>query len=204
MSGYRTWTPGEVITASNVQDYLQDQTVMVFPSDAVRSTAVIVPTEGMLSWLEDDDKYQYYNGSAWSDLVVPITGGTQGQAYVSNGTALASFQDTNAKFISTTLTEKTAAYTAVAGDANTVLNVTGAGGITLTFPDVLTDNGDIIQVINNSSGTVTLAAGTGVTSWAGVGTAGTAVAFLMDTSYTAAGVMKTDDNTYRVIGKIVV
>jgi hypothetical protein len=158
----------------------------------------------MLTWLEDVNQYDYYSGSAWAQLVVPITGGTQGQAYVSNGTALASFQDTNAKFISTTLTEKTAAYTATASDSNTVLNVTGAGGVTITVPDVLTDAGDMIQVLNNTTGTVTLAAGTGVTSWAGIGTAGTAVNFLMDTSYTAAGVLKTDDNTYRVIGKIVV
>lgn len=204
MSGYRTWTPGEIITASNVQNYLQDQTVMVFASTAARGSAIAVATEGMLTWLEDNNEYEYYDGSAWQQLIVPITGGTQGQAYVSNGTALASFQDTNSKFIETTLTEKTASYTAVAGDANTVLNVTGAGGVTITVPDVLTATGDMIQVLNNTSGTVTLAAGTGVTSWAGIGTAGTAVNFLMDTSYTAAGVLKTDANTYRVIGKIVV
>jgi hypothetical protein len=204
MSGYRTWTPGEVITASNVQDYLQDQTVMVFASDAVRSTAVVVPTEGMLSWVEDDNKYQYYNGSAWADLIIPITGGTQGQAYVSNGTATASFQDVKAQFIETTITEKTAAYTAVAADTNTVLNVTGASNVTITIPDVVSAVGDMIQILNNTSATVTLAAGTGITSWAGVGTAGTGVLFLMDTSYTAAGVLKTAANEYRVIGKVVV
>ena len=204
MSGYRTWTPGEVITASNVQDYLQDQTVMVFASDAVRSTAVIVPTEGMLSWLQDSDKYQYYTGSAWADLIVPITGGTAGQAYVSNGTAIASFQDVKSEYVSTTITEKTAAYTAVATDSNTVLNVTGTANITITIPDVIDAVGDMIQVLNNSTGTVTIAAGTGVTSWAGVGTAGTGVAFLMDTSYTAVGVLKTDTSEYRVIGKVVV
>lgn len=204
MSGYRTWTPGEVLTASNVQDYLQDQTVMVFASDSVRSTAVIAPTEGMLTWLEDSNKYQYYNGSSWADLIIPITGGTQGQAYVSNGTATPSFQDVKAEYIATTLTEKTAAYTAVASDTNTVLNITGASNVTITVPDVIDAIGDMIQVVNNSTGTVTLQAGTGVTSWAGVGTAGTGIAFLMDTSYTAAGVLKTAANEYRVIGKVVV
>ena len=204
MAGYRTWTPGEVITASNVQDYLQDQTVMVFSSSAVRATAVIVPTEGMLSWLEDSDKYQYYNGTAWADLIVPITGGTQGQAYVSNGTATASFQDVKSEYISTTLTEKTAAYTAVAGDTNTVLNVTGAANVTITVPDVIDAVGDMIQVLNNTTGTVTIAAGTGITSWAGVGTAGTGISFLMDSPYTAAAILKTDTSEYRVIGKVVV
>ena len=177
---------------------------MVFASDAVRSTAVVVPIEGMLSWLEDGNKYQYYTGAAWADLIVPITGGTAGQAYVSNGTAVASFQDVKSEYVSTTLTEKTAAYTAVASDSNTVLNVTGTANITITVPDVIDAVGDMIQVLNNSTGTVSIAAGTGVTSWAGVGTAGTGVTFLMDTSYTAVGVLKTDANEYRVIGKVVV
>lgn len=177
---------------------------MVFASNAVRSTAVIVPTEGMLSWLEDDNKYQYYTGSAWADLIVPISGGTAGQAYVSNGTATASFQDVKSEYISTTLTEKTAAYTAVATDSNTVLNVTGTANVTITVPDVIDAVGDMIQVLNNTTGTVTIAAGTGITSWAGVGTAGTGVAFLMDSSYTAAAVLKTASSEYRVIGKVVV
>lgn len=202
MSGYRTWTPGEVITASNVQEYLQDQTVMVFASDAVRSTAIVVPTEGMLSWLEDDNKYQYYTGAAWADLIVPIEGGTTGQAYVSGGTAAAAFGDTKAEFIATTITDKSAAYTAVAGDANTVLNFTSSA--TLTVPDVLTDTGDMIQVIANiTSGTVTIAAGSGVTDWAGAGTAGTAVTFKMNVPYTAAAIIKTDANEYRVIGRVI-
>jgi len=201
LSGYRTWTPGEVITASNVQGYLQDQSVMVFASDAVRSTAVIVPTEGMLSWLEDDNKYQYYTGAAWADLIVPISGGTAGQAYVSNGTADASFQDVKSEYISTTLTEKTAAYTAVEADTNTVLNVTGTA-VTITIPDIVTSVGDNIQILHNGAGTVSIVAGTGITSWAGVGTAGTAITFVMDTEYTAAAVVKTGTSEYRVIGRI--
>jgi hypothetical protein len=204
MAGYRLWTPGEVITAGDVQDYLQNQSVMVFGSDSVRSSAIVVPIEGMLSWLEDENEYQYYDGSAWVDLIVPISGGTAGQAYVSNGTATAGFQDVKSEFISTTLQEKTAAYTVVAGDTNTVLNVTGTANLTVTFPDVLIDVGDMIQVLNNTTGTVTLAAGSGVTSWAGVGTAGTGVSFLMDASYTAAAILKTGTSEYRVIGKVVV
>jgi hypothetical protein len=201
MSGYRTWTPGEVITASNVQNYLQDQTVMVFSSSASRGSAIISPDEGMLTWLEDDNKYQYYTGAAWADLIVPIEGGTIGQAYISGGTAPAAFGDMKAEFIATTLQDKTANYTVQASDTNTVLNFTTAG--TVTVPDVLTEVGDMIQILANaSSGTVVISAGTGVTSWAGAGTAGTAVTFKMGTPYTAAAVLKTDDNAYRVIGRV--
>jgi hypothetical protein len=200
MSGYRTWTPGEVITASNVQNYLQDQTVMVFASDAVRSTAVVVPTEGMLSWLEDDDKFQYYTGAAWADLIVPIEGGTIGQAYVSGGTAAAAFGDVKAAFIETTVTDKSANYTVQSSDLNTVLNFTT--GATVTVPDVLENVGDRVDIIRNTSGTVYIAAGTGVTDWAGAGTAGTAVEFYINLAYGAASVIKTDTDTYRVIGQV--
>jgi hypothetical protein len=200
MSGYRTWTPGEVITASNVQDYLQDQTVMVFASNAVRSTAVVVPTEGMLSWLEDDNKYQYYNGSSWTDLIIPITGGTAGAAYVSGGTADAAFGDVKAQFIETTLTDKSTSYTAQATDANTVINMTSTG--TVTVPDVLDSVGDRVDILRNTSGTVYIAAGTGITDWAGAGTAGTAVVFYIHTAYAPASVIKTDADTYRVIGQV--
>ncbi len=198
MSGYRTWTPGEVITASNVQSYLQDQTVMVFASDSVRSTAVIVPTEGMLSWVEDNNRYEYYDGSSWVQL--SITGGTAGQAYVSNGTAAPGFGDVKSEYISLTLQDKSANYTVQATDANTVLNLTTAA--TVTVPDIFTDIGDRIDIVHNASGTVVIAAGTGITSWAGAGTAGTAVTFTMPIPYTAASVIKTDAQEYRVIGRV--
>ena len=200
MSGYRTWTPGEVITANNVQTYLQDQTVMVFPNNSVRSTAVVVPTEGMLSWVEDLNKYQYYTGAAWADLIVPIEGGTIGQAYVSNGTAQAAFGDMKAEFIATTLQAKSANYTIQSSDTNTVLNVTSAA--TITVPNVLSDIGDRVDILANTTGTVFIGAGTGVTSFAGGGTAGTAQQFYIYLPYGAASVLKTGATEYRVIGQI--
>jgi hypothetical protein len=200
MSGFKTFSPGDVIRANDVQEFFMDQAVMVFPSDAVRATAIVVPTEGMLSWVEDDNKYQYYDGASWEDLIIPIEGGTVGQAYVSNGTAQAAFGDVKAAFIETTLQGKSANYTAQAGDLNTVLNVTSSA--TVTFPDVLSEVGDRIDVLANTSGTVFLAAGTGVTSWAGAGTAGTGNVFFIHTPYAAASVLKTGSAEYRVIGQV--
>lgn len=202
MSGFRTWQPGEVITANNVQSYLQDQVVMVFPSSAVRATAVVVPTEGMLSWVEDNNVYQYYNGSAWVNLITPVTGGTAGQAYVAQGgTAAAAFGDVKAEFIATTISEKTASYTVAAADANTIIQTTGTANVTITVPDVLS-TGDSVQIIRDGSGSAIISAGSGVTSWGGIGTASTSVSFYIDTRYSAAAVIKTDANEYRVIGRI--
>jgi hypothetical protein len=154
----------------------------------------------MLSWVEDNDKYQYYNGTSWADLITPIEGGTIGQAYVSGGTAAASFGDVKAEFIATTLQGKSANYTVTSADTNTVLNFTS--GATVVVPNVLTEIGDRVDIFRNSFGTVFISAGTGVTSWAGAGTAGTGLSFYIHTPYAAGSVMKTGANEYRVIGQV--
>lgn len=199
MSGYRTWTPGEVITASDVQSYLQDQAVLVFPTSAARSSAIPVPIEGMLTYNEEAEQYQYYTGASWEQLA-PLTGGTQGQAFVSNGTAQAGFGSVKAEFVTSTVSNKSTNYTVVATDANTLLNITAAG--TVTFPNALANIGDRVDVLRNTSGSVVLVAGSGVTSWAGVGTAGTGVALYINTEYSAATVLKTGASEYRVIGAV--
>ena len=200
MSGFRTWQPGEVITASNINNYLQNQAVMVFADAATRTSTISVPLEGMLSWLEDENEFSYYDGSAWENLIVPITGGTAGQAYVSNGASEAGFQDVKAEFIATTVTDKSSAYTVVLGDANTTLNFTAAAVI--TFPDVLTSIGDRVDIIANTTSTVEIIAGAGVTSWAGAGTTGTGTTFSMLIPFTGASVIKTGSGEYRVIGRV--
>jgi hypothetical protein len=75
-SGYRTFTAGEVLTASNVQNYLQDQVVMTFGGSAARSSAIGTANfeEGMISYLTDTDKVEAYNGTNW----VQVGASTQG------------------------------------------------------------------------------------------------------------------------------
>jgi hypothetical protein len=73
-SGFRTFTAGEVLTASNVQNYLMDQSVMVFGGSAARSSAIGTANfeEGMVSYLTDTDKLEVYNGTNWVS-VAPTT-----------------------------------------------------------------------------------------------------------------------------------
>ena len=59
--GYRTFTAGAVLTAAQVQGYLQDQVVMDFASNAARTAALASPSQGMVSYLTDSNSYwQYY------------------------------------------------------------------------------------------------------------------------------------------------
>jgi hypothetical protein len=200
-AGFRTWSPGEVITANNVQTYLMDQSVLVFASTADRSAQLISPTEGMLSWLEDANKYQYFEGSTWQDLIPPTSGGTAGQALVSNGTAAATFKDVSSRFITTSVAEKTSNYTITADDINNIIVTSGTANITLTVPDVL-EVGDVVSIVRDGAGSAIITAGTGVTGWAGLGTASTSQDFFIDLQYRAAGILKTAAGTYRVIGAV--
>jgi hypothetical protein len=97
---------------------------------------------------------------------------------------------------------KAANYTITAADANDLLYFTNASAATATVPDLFSI-GDRVDIVRDGAGTVVIAAGTGVTSWAGAGTAGTAVTFKIDQQYNAATVLKVAANTYRVIGRII-
>jgi hypothetical protein len=66
---YKVFTNGSVLNASEINENLMNQSVMVFSNSTARAAALTAPVEGMLTWLEDLNKYQYRNGSgAWVDL----------------------------------------------------------------------------------------------------------------------------------------
>jgi hypothetical protein len=47
---------------------------MSFAGTAARGSAIGTATEGMLSYLNDSDAYQFWNGSAWANLVSTTSG----------------------------------------------------------------------------------------------------------------------------------
>ena len=131
---YKVFSNGSVLNASDLNDYLMNQSVMVFSSSTARASAITSPVEGMITYLEDTNRFQFYNGTAWQDLSDEATGWS----------------------------DKTADYSIVAADLGTTIRSTGSA-ITVTIDNVLTQQGDRIDFIQAGTGQITFAAGSGVT-----------------------------------------
>jgi hypothetical protein len=70
-AGYRTFNTGDVLTAAQVQYYLQNQSIMYFATAAARDAALTagILQEGMFAYLADSNSVTYYTGSAWVGLL---------------------------------------------------------------------------------------------------------------------------------------
>ncbi len=78
-AGYKLFNTGDVLTAAQVNTYLMQQTVMVFASSAARTSALSgVLAEGMVSYLQDTNTLEVYDGSSWVGATGDITGLTAG------------------------------------------------------------------------------------------------------------------------------
>lgn len=131
---YKVFTNGSVLNASDINDFLMKQSVMAFSNTTTRASALTAPSEGMLTYLEDTNRFQFYNGTAWQDLSDESTGWS----------------------------DKSANYSIVASDLGTTIRSTGSA-ITITIDNVLTQQGDRIDFIQAGAGQITFAAGSGVT-----------------------------------------
>jgi hypothetical protein len=78
-AGYKLFATGDVLTAAQVNTYLMEQTVMRFADSAARTTALSgVLAEGMVSYLQDTNTLEVYDGAAWVGATGDITGLTAG------------------------------------------------------------------------------------------------------------------------------
>ena len=105
--GYHLFSSGEVLTAANANNFLMNQTTMVFASASARTSALTgVLAEGMVSYRTDSHVFEMYNGSAW---VYPPT-----------------YPTVNAQTGTT--------YVTVLSDANNIVTLNNASAIAVTIP----------------------------------------------------------------------
>jgi hypothetical protein len=160
-AGYRLFNTGDVLTAAQVNTYLQQQVIMVFADSTARTTALSgVLSEGMFSYLTGTNAFQYYDGAAWADVSNPgdITGVTAGTGLSGGGTsgAVTVSIDTGVTADLTTaqtLTNKTLTSPTI-NDPKLNLSINANTSTTYTF--VLADNGKLVTSNNASAQTLSI------------------------------------------------
>jgi hypothetical protein len=67
-SGFKNFTAASVLTASDVNNYLMEQSVMSFVSTGSRDVSVTAPEDGMVAYIGSNDANEglyTYNGTSW-------------------------------------------------------------------------------------------------------------------------------------------
>lgn len=67
-SGFRTWTNGEVVTDTLMQNYLQEQVIHYFANTAARDAAITAPEQGMWAYAGDTHIVYFYSGVSWDPI----------------------------------------------------------------------------------------------------------------------------------------
>lgn len=199
-AGYKLFNTGDVLTAAQVNTYLQEQAVMVFNDATARTTALSgVLAEGMVSYLKSDDTVYVYNGSAWVSVANTgdITAVTTGSDSGLTGGASSGAADLKLKLQFDAQTGTT--YTLAANDLNQLVTCNNASAITVTVPPSVFAAGDQIHVQQIGVGQVSFAQGSGVTI---TSTGATSTAPKLRARYSAATVICTASNTFTIIGDI--
>lgn len=209
-AGYKLFQTGDVLTASEVNTYLQQQVTMVFANSTARTSALSgVLAEGMMSYLQDTNQVEVYDGSSWvavgniGDITAvntnsPLTGGG------TSGSLTLSYDYAAGSKISA-LNAQTANYTTVLADADQkLITVSSTSALEISIPTDANVNypvGSIINVIRINTGDVTIKAVTsGTTTIASTGA--TSAQPKLRAQFSAASCIKVAANSWYVVGDI--
>ncbi len=67
MTGRKEWASDDILSAADIMGYLMDQSVTIWSNSTARNSGILAPIEGQIAYLQDANKFQAYNGSAWVD-----------------------------------------------------------------------------------------------------------------------------------------
>ena len=128
MAGWFDFVNGQTLPASRVQDYLMDQSVMVFADDAARTAALPSPTFGMVTYLTTTGELYVRTGGFWRPIVDSLNYGrvlpTRRNAIINGGMDI--WQR------GTSFAPPTSVYTANTADRWNFIRAGFAGGATVS------------------------------------------------------------------------
>ena len=170
--GRKVFAAGEVLTAANVQGYLQDQVIQVY-DDATDRTTVLgaAVTEGMVTYLKDINTVQVYDGTSWKVVTSDPT----------------------------LTTSAATTYTIQDSDAGQYLRFTSAATITIANTTNF-DTAQQTQLF--ADGTALTIVGDGNVTLSGAGVSGTAVSFGVNDQFEIVGIVCIGTDEYRIVGNV--
>ena len=68
-AGFKVWSTGDLVNASEFNTYIMEQTVMVFADSSARDSDISSPSEGMFAFLKDTNTLSFYDGSSWGSFI---------------------------------------------------------------------------------------------------------------------------------------
>ena len=96
-AGWKSYSTGDLISATEFQTFVQDQVIQVYADSSARDTALgTSDAEGMFCFLKDTNTLQFYDGSSWVAFIgdgditgvtitTNATGGLSGGATATSG-----------------------------------------------------------------------------------------------------------------------
>ena len=156
-AGYKLFVNGNTLSSSDLNTYVQQQTVMVFASASARTTALsAVLSEGMVSYRLDSHVLEVYNGTIWEATETVLT--TKGDLVAFDTAPTRLPVGSNAQVLTADSTQATGikwATPAAGYSAPTIGSTSIGSGATVTTIAGLTLTSPTISTITNT-GTVTL------------------------------------------------
>lgn len=199
--GFKTFTTGEVLSATDVNGYLM-QGINVFANTTARDAAITSPQEGQFAYTKDTNSLWYYTGSAWaaSGAAGDIEGVTAGTGLSGGGTSgtvtLAFDYAVGNQAIENAQTGTT--YTLALSDAGKMVTLTNASAITLTIPT----NASVAFPVNTRIDLLQYGAGQVTISGAGVTIYSSGSKTKLTGQYSGASLWKKATDTWVLIGDI--
>ena len=68
-AGFKVWSTGDLVNASDFNNYLQEQVIGRFDSSTQRDAQITSPEEGTFAFLKDTNTLTFYDGSAWQNFI---------------------------------------------------------------------------------------------------------------------------------------